>query len=327
MTRVPPAGTVASAPGKVMLAGEYAVLAGGQAVVAAVGRRAVARLVDVDPPPSPFLTAVRDVLASVRGPDSVAARAAARIVVDSRALAAHGKKLGRGSSAATTVAAVALALALDPDAPDHARDPDAWRALVWRLGRAAHAAAQGRRGAPGSGADVAAATFGGVVSVRGEVVRAVHLPAGLVVRAIWTGHPADTATLVVAVQTLASRDPARHDAHMAALAAASDDLLAATTVPTAIAALDAGGVALAALGDDVARAGGPILEPPLVAELRALARARGGTAKTTGAGGGDVAIIAVPLAADDPALAAALRMAGATPLDLHLGEPGARVEG
>jgi len=92
-----------SAPGKLFLAGEYAVLAGGTAVVAAVDRRAVARFVPRAAPSSPLIAeAVKAVhqhcevhaLPLVDGAPEV----------DSSALNENGRKLGLGSSAAATVA-------------------------------------------------------------------------------------------------------------------------------------------------------------------------------------------------------------------------------
>src|SRR5262249_55901793 len=106
----------ATAPGKLLLAGEYAVLDGADAVVAAVDRRAVAGLVTAPPPATDLLRAVQHVLAASAGADGAAARAALQVAVDSSALAGPtGIKLGLGSSAAACVAAVACALgAADP---------------------------------------------------------------------------------------------------------------------------------------------------------------------------------------------------------------------
>ncbi|MCX5743511.1 MAG: phosphomevalonate kinase, partial [Proteobacteria bacterium] len=128
----------ASAPGKLIISGEYAVLDGAPALVLAVNRRVVARLVGEPSTaaPSPFLAAVAAELAR-RG------RVMPAIVVDSSALYDGAMKLGLGSSAAVTVAATALAIA--------SADP----ARVFPIALAAHQAAQAARGAAGSGADVA----------------------------------------------------------------------------------------------------------------------------------------------------------------------------
>jgi len=115
---------IASAPGKLILTGEYAVLDGAPAIVIAVDRRAVARSGVSPRGSSPFLLAVADEIAARRGAGDPAAHAALAISVDSTAfydastpgplaavqLGAARTKLGLGSSAAVTVAATALAL-------------------------------------------------------------------------------------------------------------------------------------------------------------------------------------------------------------------------
>ena len=143
----------ASAPGKLIVAGEYAVLDGAPALVVAVDRRAVARIQPGPRGSSPFLAAVADEVAA-RGGDGARALS---IAVDSRAFyvdtGAGPLKLGLGSSAAVTVAATALALGEPLD-----------RARVFDIAAAAHARAQGARGARGSGADIAAAVYGGAIA-------------------------------------------------------------------------------------------------------------------------------------------------------------------
>src|SRR3954451_15232031 len=140
---------IATAPGKLILTGEYAVLGGAPAIVVAVDRRAVARRNSTPRGSSPFLLAVADEIAQRRGGSDPAARAALEISVDSTAFYDKITKLGLGSSAAVTVAATALALGT--------ADPQE----VLSVALAAHARAQGPRGARGSGADIAAAVHGG----------------------------------------------------------------------------------------------------------------------------------------------------------------------
>nr|MBA3501924.1 hypothetical protein [Deltaproteobacteria bacterium] len=59
---------IATAPGKLILTGEYAVLDGAPAIVTAVDRRAVARR-DAVRGSSPFLLAVAHEIANKRGAD------------------------------------------------------------------------------------------------------------------------------------------------------------------------------------------------------------------------------------------------------------------
>src|SRR5439155_1079328 len=123
----------ASAPGKLFVTGEYAVLAGAPALLAAVDRRALVhialepgagaleaeslaegtRRVIHDPEREPLgggdagavLAALRIVRAAM--PSLAAMRA--QVVVDTRTFLADGEKLGPGRSAATVTAAVASA--------------------------------------------------------------------------------------------------------------------------------------------------------------------------------------------------------------------------
>src|SRR5439155_1447511 len=125
----------ASAPGKLFVTGEYAVLAGAPALLAAVDRRArvhvalepgagpleaeslagETRRVIHDPEREPLgggdagavLAALR--IARAAAPSLAAMRA--QVVVDTRAFLADGEKLGLGRSAATVTAAVAAFLA------------------------------------------------------------------------------------------------------------------------------------------------------------------------------------------------------------------------
>jgi len=127
--------TIASAPGKLILSGEYAVLDGGPALVLAINRRAIATRTKGPRGSSPFLAAVADELAD-RGLRD-AAEIAMAIAVDSKAFYDSPRaglapiKLGLGSSAAVTVAAVALALGKIDD-----------RERLFEIAAAAHARAQ-----------------------------------------------------------------------------------------------------------------------------------------------------------------------------------------
>jgi phosphomevalonate kinase len=137
------------APGKLLLTGSYAVLEGAPAIVCAVDRYAVARTAGVDAeavqgtPVSPEIAAAMD--GGGDAPD-----------VDVSSLFSNGKKLGLGSSAAAVVAAlghVAAARGLDlGEAPV--------RRTIFDRARAAHGTVQ----SGGSGVDVAASVYGGVLS-------------------------------------------------------------------------------------------------------------------------------------------------------------------
>ena len=187
----------ADAPGKLFLTGEYAVLGGAPALVAAVDRRVEVR-VRMEPGPD---TVVVESIAegnrhtASRGPlpagDAGAVLAALRVArarglevgrvdvtVDSRAFLLGGRKLGLGRSAATVTAAIAALVGSE----------DGFAGAL-----EAHADCQGGRG---SGGDVAASFHGGVVEVqRGDqrlAVIARVLPAALHLVAGYTGEPALT---------------------------------------------------------------------------------------------------------------------------------------
>jgi phosphomevalonate kinase len=335
---------IATAPGKLILTGEYAVLDGAPALVMAIDRRVVARR-GTPHERSPYLEAVAAEL-DRRGSREAAA-AARTIIVDSSALYDRDTKLGLGSSAAVTVAATALALAhgderertlvaavSHSDAERRWRDDhrDAWHEVVYDIARTAHATAQGARGARGSGADVSAAVHGGLrlfnigSPVHGGAAR--QWPPSLALLPFFTGHAADTATLVAAVERARAAHPDGVGAALAAIRAASldaqwqlGDMLrdgGQGTTATAIRAFDAAGAAI----DQLAAATGVDLVPPCVTAARSALRPLGGTAKTTGAGGGDVAIAVIPATIDVTAAHRLLIEAGCRPLQLQLDETG-----
>ncbi|HLK93448.1 MAG TPA: hypothetical protein VKZ18_26395 [Polyangia bacterium] len=276
--------TIVGAAGKLFFAGEYGVLHGGTAVVAAVDRGVVAHFAAGAAPASPV---VAEALAAVRAHADAtgAALPAGAPQIDSASLSEDGRKLGLGSSAAVAAAAVASLL----DAAG--ADVEAQRWLIFRLADRAHRAAQGGRG---SGADVAAAIFGGVVAyTRPEVgdptVRALVPPAALVPVVVSTGAPSGTVDHVRAVERLAARDPGAHARRLRDIRQAADGFLQAYETgdpPALLAAVGAAHEALGALGRDADLA---IVTPALDAAA-ALAREAGGAAKPSGAGGGDVGI-------------------------------------
>ena len=170
--------TVASAPGKIVLAGEYAVLWDAPAVCMAVDRRARARVTPSDDGECHLVTPgftgaerfrVLDALTDGRRPGY-------RIELDTSAFREDGQKTGIGSSAAL---AVALAAALGNSVD------------VFAAALEAHARLQGGLG---SGIDVAAAVHGGVFAYEKPTrcVTPISWPEGLRYRVIWTGVPAST---------------------------------------------------------------------------------------------------------------------------------------
>lgn len=169
---------VASAPGKIVLSGEYAVLSGAPAVCMAVEVRAratVSASADGRCHVSTPGLAGTDSYAVI---DAVCAgvRPARIVELDTVAFSVDGAKLGIGSSAAVTVA---LTAALE-------RSTD-----VFTRALRAHAALQG---GAGSGIDVAAAVHGGLIQYEMSSRNVVELdwPDGLEMRVLWSGVPSST---------------------------------------------------------------------------------------------------------------------------------------
>jgi mevalonate kinase len=272
-----------SAPGKLFLVGEYGVLAGGTAVVAAVDRVVTGRYVAGATAASLLVAeATRLARAHLGGEWTDLPQGAP--VIDSGALAAGGRKLGLGSSAAA--AAVAVGATFAAAGADVRRD----RATVFGLADRAHRTAQGGRG---SGADVAAAVFGGVLAYTRTAAAAPKtrpLPASPVeVVAFAAGAPRGTPEAVRAVEALAARDPQVHALRMDDLRRAADAFVRGWEARDGRAVVDAArtaGVALASLGRDAAI---DIWTAPVRAAAT-LAEELGGTAKPSGAGGGDVGV-------------------------------------
>jgi phosphomevalonate kinase len=272
-------------PGKLVLTGAYAVLRGAPAIVAAVDRHAVAR---GDDPERPDASALHD---------------------------GAGRKLGLGSSAASIVAGLgARALAQGDDL----RDPVV-RERLFCAARDLHARSQGG----GSGVDVAAAVYGGVLryELRGRgapVVRAVELPPGVVWRAFFSGSSARTSELIARVDSLCSRNAA----------ALGDLFVLAHTAAAAVEAADSGAFVLAsreygAALDALGRAADAPIVPAGFAELASIAAAEGGAFLPSGAGGGDVGLW-VSRAAPSEAFLARSRSLGMTALSLGLDREGVR---
>ena len=305
----------ASAPGKLIVTGEYAVLDGAPALVVAVDRRVTARFQPaIAKGSSPFLLAVAREIETRFGAD--AAARALSIVVDSSSFYDGDHKLGLGSSAAVTVAAAALALGAVTGA--------ATRSEVMSIAYAAHAAAQAQ---VGSGADIASAVHGGtIVFSRSPDVSVTKRtwPHSVRIIPFFTGASASTTALVGRVSAARTANPVAVNAALAAIADASRAACKAIAAPAdlaqtaLIAAVSLAGAAI----DRLALATGVDLVPPCVSAARAQMVRFGGAAKTTGAGGGDIGIAVIPATADVTEVRQALIQAGCQVLQLSVDETG-----
>lgn len=319
----------ASAPGKLILLGEYAVLEGAPAFVAAVNRRATVRLtprtddeIRVHAPDLGIDAAGR--LAPGRSGASMRwatdERSAQRLRLVAQVIEAGagtgagtgpgtvikgfeatlrttaffdspGVKLGLGSSAALTVA-LAGALAAHFDRPSPALP-----GLV-----ALHRSMQGGRG---SGADIAAALVGGIIAYRANTrpvptATPLRLPAGLSWQVVFTGRSASTPQMLARLAGWRAEHPAEYARHMTALTEiaqqAADQTTAAPhrtaphrTTPDPAALLDAIDRYASGLDALGAAAGLDIISADH-RHLRNLAAAHGVIYKPSGAGGGDIGI-------------------------------------
>jgi phosphomevalonate kinase len=273
-------------PGKLMLAGEYAVLrADGLALSTAVGELVSARV--VDGPPGVELTAFGHTWHLPGAREGLAGFA--QLALDW--LAAHGaeprlrwqvevaggagqRKLGLGTSAAVTVAVLSAGL--------RAAGLPSSAGVVAAAAREVHGQAQVPAG---SGYDVSSIAHGGVVAYWREArdgqgeggprVQRLTWPSGLWAAALYSGEPASTAAAL-------RRVPAA--AHLDRIGAAARELLSAWPegAPAVLAALRHCQHAF-----DGARADDPGLGSAGIAAVRATVEAAGCVARTSGAGGGD----------------------------------------
>ncbi len=303
-----------SAPGKLFLGGEYAVLDGAEAVVTAVDRRAVAVPLEKPLHPSPIVAAVREHAARFISDRGGSFEVEKSIQVSSPGFRIRGQKIGVGSSAAVCAAACGACFEL-------AGMPiDENRAAILEVASTAHRAAQGGKG---SGADVAAAVLGGTITFSKDGnIEPFDLDSVAVV-AVWSGRAASTTQLIAEIDAYAERDPTGHKACFEALHLGAREIAGAyrSRVPSRIiAATDRYGQIMARLGHEAAA---PIVtaEHELVITL---ARELKGAAKPSGAGGGDVAIAIF----DNPDAAKSFRIRcrshGLIPLDITLSAPGLR---
>jgi phosphomevalonate kinase len=322
---------VARAPGKLFLLGEYAVLDACPAVVAAIDRHIEVRLkreglrarVRISAPGCGTVELPAAAPPTIQGPLRfvISAFRAARsqcsevgmggisLTVTSTMAGPGSAKMGFGSSAAVTVATVAALLA------DVGRDVD--RNNLFATAFTAHRAAQS---GVGSGADVAASAYGGLILFQPRphslpLVTPLALPRQMQLLVAWSGESASTAGLVQ--QYLAARNgtAAARAAFVDASHACVDAFVRGLSDrPLSLAAIDANAVALERLASQL---GLPVMTPRL-ARLLAIARAHGAAAKTSGAGGGDCGIALTGDAAAAARIRSAWRAAQLEPLDVGL---------
>jgi len=303
----------ASAPGKIFLLGEYAVLEDHPALIGAVDRRVRVSLIPNDFPLRavstlwPIPKAVRD-LSGPAGRVAAGVSAALELLgecdwpcgelrIDSRALFAGERKLGFGSSAAVVVATLgAIASACDVNIAD-----GAFRQRAFTVARRWHNAAQGSEG---SGGDIAASLFGGVTRLAcGQALLSVT-PVGA--SAVFV-HPqsASTPSFVRGLRAWSQRAPDLYASRMAELGALASQGFSALQSRDCDLWLDVvrgADRALAALGADAQL---PIVTP-LHRVVADVVERQGGACKPAGAGGGDLSLVCASDSTHLAAIASAL---------------------
>jgi phosphomevalonate kinase len=291
----------AFAPGKLVLTGAYAVLEGAPAIVVATTRGAFtdgARAA---------LTATPEVRAAMG--DLTAPH------YDASSMFVGARKLGLGASAAILVASLAVREAekgVDLSSP-------AVRDALFARARAAHAEAQGG----GSGVDVAASVYGGVLRYTRSAHAHVKLPSATQLSVFACATSARTAELRSQVDALALTNPTVHASCLSELSAIAADAAVAVERDdhdAFVAAVARTSRGLARLG---AASGAPIV-PRGFDRLSDLAAEEGAALCVAGAGGGDVAAF-VGREAPSPSFIERAHVLGLFPLDLEIDEKGVRI--
>ncbi len=314
------------APGKLFWIGEYAVLDGGPALVAAVDRYALTEFLPAESgvlfclneAPYPLWTPDGTLLPDgvPEGAELVAAVARAvhahsgppapcRLHCDSSAMSAD-TKLGLGSSGAV---AAGLVAALLPDLPA----PEALAMAIQ-----AHRDFQNGQG---SGADVIASCLGGLTRVQpGTEPTPITIPNDLQFAVLYTGTSASTRVLVQAFRAWQQRDGASATARVDAMARTAHQAIDDLNAGRIAAWLDA--VRAYAEHERALTAAGVGVMTDPVERCVAAAESAGWAAKPSGAGGGDVVIAFAGPDGDPQRLDAAADAAGVERVALALAPRG-----
>ena len=334
----------ASAPAKLIFLGEYAVLEGAPALVAALDCRAYVTLQGTsgsqwwlsapelgiqDLPlgqdgelPATLAADTRDALSlfdavrrtmahEILGPGPV------RIQIDTRSLFSNGRKLGLGSSAAVAVAlTVALAAAAGVTLEN--------QTALALAGRAHHRA----QGGIGSNADVAAAVYGGFLGYHaGRTPSPVTAPPDLWLQPVQLEQSASTTELVGKVMALKEVSPERFNKLMRPLLERAEQGYKAFATHDTVAFLRTFSHYHGALEQIGEASGADIISAPHRA-LHAATRDTGVSYKSCGAGGGDLGLLAAQQKhRNNDAIARQIaHSTGCQLLEAQLGAPGVTIE-
>jgi len=281
-------------PGKVMLSGEYAVMLGGMAFMMPISRHIEVDEIDLvpDKPYSPVVQmAIKYPIPEVAKFEQKHGRSHIKINPGgflTTTADGYPVKLGLGLSAAEAVAVVALRF-------ERAGKP--WqqhRKLVFKYALEIHREIQ--KGL-GSGADVAACAFGAPLVYylkrnrpQIDLVKSPKHDNCPPMVLVWTGRPANTREMIEKFMAWAKEDKVATKRLLPNLVKASDILARSWLVASPINlynAIDIFGLAM----QECAEAAGIKYRLELHHELESWARKKGGRAKPTGAGGGDMILL------------------------------------
>ncbi|RYG74164.1 phosphomevalonate kinase [Lentibacillus lipolyticus] len=244
---------------------------------------------------------------------------------------AAGRKYGLGSSAAVVTSAVFAILArFLPKRPPET--------LVFKLAAVSHVITQGS----GSGADIAASSYGGwleYVSFQAEwlteaykssnyitelvhsdwpyfAAQRVQLPEDIYMCIGWTGSPASTSELIEKISMFKATSPDLYNGFLTGSRQAVTSFLQGLETGDTTSVLKGIRQNRRILADLGRNAGAP-LETPLLKTLCDLAETFGGAGKLSGAGGGDCGIAFMPSKEKAKQLIKAWKQAGIHPLEMH----------
>ncbi|WP_033445803.1 phosphomevalonate kinase [Ornithinibacillus scapharcae] len=249
-----------------------------------------------------------------------------------------GKKFGLGSSAAVSVGIITAMLQW------HLKKTPSSE-LVFKLASIAHVAAQGN----GSGADVAASSYGGVLQyssfqadwLREEYQRSstlmallhkdwkffsakkIELPNNLYLCIGWTGSPASTGNLVEKILDLKDHNIEKYQKFLSDSEEAVSNFLTGIhqgDLQLLLKGIRQNRAALVTVGKEAKTE----LETPMIKKLCDRAEELGGAAKQSGAGGGDCGIAFMPTEESAENLIRAWRTEGIIPLELKPYQYGAK---